>query len=147
MSEFPDPIPWKKYGLVCLALLVLNLLAYALFHARTDVWLSVLTFTLIYVVIWFCIKLFDTEKSYRRRHAANALSYHLTTMLEVVLLVVGIYVYFYFSLGRREPLHAFASFLREKLASSWLMALTFTGLLLCFVAYLVYEFFNDEEAA
>lgn len=147
MSEFPHPIPWKKYGLVALGLAVLNLAAFGVFRSRTDIWLSVMTFTLIYVVIWFCIKLFDTEKAYRRRHAQNPAHYHLTTLLEVVGLVVGIYVYFFFSLGRREPLSAFVAFLREKLASSWVMAVTFTGLLLAFVIYLVYEFFNNEEPA
>jgi len=145
VSEFPHPIPWKKYGAVAASLIVLNLAAYFVFAGRqTDAWLSVLTFTLIYVVIWFCIKVFDTEKAYRQRHAVEAAHYFLTTMLEVVLLIVAIYVYFLFSLGGSEPLHALAGFLREKFATSATMGVALGGLLIFFVIYLAYEFFHPD---
>ena len=151
MSEFPHPIPWKKYAATAALLVILNIAAYLFFAGRqTDTWLSVLTFTLIYVVIWFSIKVFDTEKAYRRRHADQPMHYYLTTMLEVVVLLAAIYVYFYLSLGGREPMHALAGFLREKFAASYVMGLALGGLLLFFLLYLGYEFFRpdrDEDEA
>lgn len=148
MSEFPHPFPWKKYGAIAALLVIVNLVAYLVFGGRnTDAWLSVLTFTLIYAVIWFAIKVFDSEKAYRLRHAREPMHYYLTTLMEVVLLVVAIYVYFYFALGHREPMHALVGFLREKFAASYKMTLLLVGIFVFFLVYLTIEFFrpNGEE--
>jgi Na+/proline symporter len=146
LSELPSPLPLKKYGLVALGLALLNLVVYTIYGStRTDVWLSVLTFTLIYAVIWGSIKILDTEKLFRKINAKTPGQFALTTLMEIVFLIAAIYVYYFFSLGQREPLSVFKSFLASKASQSPFMKLVFVLMILLFLGFLAFEFIRPEE--